>query len=184
MSEIAKVEIFDVKEKLPPDGIMILADIGGEWEILMADGTNVGYAWEQDNADNGGLVFYKWLSLGELTKAEPIVRTSSYCKTHDTYPQGGEPCWACANPFIELAVKAQCGEKFVLISGGTAQEIDDGVTVFDMDTEGNGQCLVCNNKEWDGYNPCPTCRYEDGDDFETIKTKYKAYMATSQESDK
>lgn len=27
----------------------------------------------------------------------------SYCAVHNTYPEAGEPCWACANPFIQKA---------------------------------------------------------------------------------
>lgn len=29
----------------------------------------------------------------------------SYCAVHDTYPEPGEPCWACANPFIQEALE-------------------------------------------------------------------------------
>ena len=28
----------------------------------------------------------------------------SYCATHNTYPAEGEPCWQCANPFIDKAM--------------------------------------------------------------------------------
>ncbi len=27
----------------------------------------------------------------------------SYCATHNTFPEQGEPCWQCANPFINAA---------------------------------------------------------------------------------
>ena len=30
----------------------------------------------------------------------------SYCAVHNTYPEDGEPCWGCANPFIESAYQA------------------------------------------------------------------------------
>ena len=29
---------------------------------------------------------------------------ASYCDIHGTYPIPNEPCWQCANPFIEKAV--------------------------------------------------------------------------------
>jgi hypothetical protein len=28
---------------------------------------------------------------------------ASYCDVHGTYPLPSEPCWQCANPFIEKA---------------------------------------------------------------------------------
>ena len=31
------------------------------------------------------------------------MKQVSYCAVHNTYPEEGEPCWACANPFIQKA---------------------------------------------------------------------------------
>ena len=36
----------------------------------------------------------------------------SYCTTHDTYPDKGDPCWECANPHIIAADLSAAREGF------------------------------------------------------------------------
>ena len=55
------VTFWSVDEKLPEANSMILAE-GGEWDILMYEGGNVGYGWEDDQP----VEFSEWAYLGDL----------------------------------------------------------------------------------------------------------------------
>ena len=40
-----------------------------------------------------------------LTKLMKEKSKHSYCAVHNTYPSKDEPCWSCANPYIDKAFK-------------------------------------------------------------------------------
>lgn len=63
------------------------------------------------------------------------MKTYSYCKKHDTYPQDDEPCWACIrefegtlNPSDSIAAENQENTKPCRVDGKTpcVQYPDDG----------------------------------------------------------
>lgn len=65
MKEI-KVQIYETTEKLPEHGVMILADDGSEWVILLAEGTDTACPCE----DPTRVTFKRWLYLGDLDNEE------------------------------------------------------------------------------------------------------------------
>jgi len=47
----------------------------------------------------------EWL-VAEVERLQNAARKDiSYCAIHHTYPCEGEPCWACAEPFIQKEVE-------------------------------------------------------------------------------
>lgn len=55
------ITVYEIEEKLPDPGTMVIAD-DGEWHILMYDHDNIGHEWEDDTP----IEFDKWCYLGEL----------------------------------------------------------------------------------------------------------------------
>jgi hypothetical protein len=56
-----KVTMYNIEEKLPDPGTMIIAD-DGQWHILMYDHDDIGYEWEDDTP----IEFDKWCYLADL----------------------------------------------------------------------------------------------------------------------
>jgi len=52
------------------------------------------------------------------------IKDISYCAIHHTYPCEGEPCWACAEPFIQKEVER--AEK----AEGRIRELEEGLKPF------------------------------------------------------
>jgi hypothetical protein len=63
------VTIYEVSERLPEAGTMILADTGGEWYILMYESGAAGLEWENGSRE-GEQEFVRWAYLGDLSKLE------------------------------------------------------------------------------------------------------------------
>ena len=59
------VTMYNIEEKLPESGSMIIAD-NGEWHILMYDHDNIGHEWEDDTP----IEFSKWAYLADLNAGE------------------------------------------------------------------------------------------------------------------
>ncbi len=41
------------------------------------------------------------LAKEAIANEDKQQKAMSYCKTHNTYPAEGEPCWQCVNPYID-----------------------------------------------------------------------------------
>ena len=64
---VCRVYCHNIKHELPNPHSMILA-WDGEWNILMYEKENFGYAWEDDSPTH----FSVWAYLSDLHKAEEV----------------------------------------------------------------------------------------------------------------
>lgn len=65
---------------------------------------------------------------------QAFIRTKtdlSYCRVHNTFPDDSEPCWQCANPYIDKAVK--------------------GATITTRPRPDAGEAAMYEAKVWDGF---------------------------------
>lgn len=67
------------------------------------------------------------VDLSAAQQNRGLISLVSYCAVHNTYPETGEPCWACANPFIQKAYEGglQAAPKNALRIGCTCKITDD-----------------------------------------------------------
>lgn len=68
--------------------------------------------WSVDDGELQENALKEWFAMRDrLALLEK--RAVSFCAVHGTYPEPGEPCWQCANPFIEKAYAAAMSAKLL-----------------------------------------------------------------------
>jgi hypothetical protein len=142
MPKVLQVTLWDVKEKLPESNTMIIAD-DGEWHILMYEGENTGYGWEDDQL----VTFSQWAYLDDLNSAQQGVQATGVDATH-TCPIHPivfdvDGCFMC-NPRAERKP----------LGGLLENEMDEGLKIWQEwfewsgepwvdDDYGNTDCFFC-----------------------------------------